>query len=546
MTDMPHDAIPMQPQPDAVAADRVPPVPLTSAPTADPWTYPESAPPRAFTTVESVFAWLSLAAGYAFCRAFPVGDHPLGGFLLILGLFVATAIVLKGKGVKWSLPSALAAVSAVVVSSALVLCANSFLHGFAYAYALVAYGYCLYATTGNSVEKGFSNLVVVDFFKALFVLPFSSMHHLFRAMFSGKAKGSGKVLLKLLLGVALAIIPTAVVWTLLSYDNSFTTLMGNIFDFSWEDIFSHSVSLGFAIPIGMYLFGLFISSADHKGQDILTAEDCRRVSRRIKIAPPLTILAAVLPLLFIYVIFFISQWQYYISGFTGVLPETFSYAEYAREGFFQLCTVSVINLVVLVLVSLFLRRAADRPPMLWKGLALVYAVFTLVLISTALAKMAMYIDYYGLTPKRVYATWMMVVLAIVFILIGVGQFVSKLRLVVTSLAVCVICFAGLSVANVDGIIAAYNVDRYLDGSLETVDMAAMDELGDAAVPELVRLAEAMEETGVTVDNGELYDELTACLRIEAAHINAHERDIFSVTVPALKAEHALREAGWLE
>lgn len=546
MNDMPQNTTPMEPQANAVAAAETPnPAPPMGDDWAAPWPYPEPAPPRAFTTPESVYAWLSLAAGYAFCRAFPVGDHPLGGFLLILALFAATAIVLKCRGVKWGLLPALAASSAVVVSSALILCGNTFLQGLAYTYALVAYGYFLYAATGNSVQSGFSDLIVMDVIKALFVLPFASMGHLFRAMFSGRAKGSGKVLLKLLLGVALAIIPTAIVLSLLSYDSSFTALMGDIFDFNLGDIFSHSVSLGFAIPIGMYLFGLFVSAVDHKCPDVMTVEGCRRVSRRIKIAPTVTVLAAVLPLLVIYGIFFISQWQYYISGFTGVLPEAFSYAEYAREGFFQLCTVSVINLVVLVLVSLFMRRADDRPPVVFKLLALVYAVFTLVLISTALAKMAMYIDYYGLTQKRVYATWMMVVLAIVFILIGVGQFVSRLRLVAASLVVCVVCFAGLSVANADGIIAAYNVDRYLKGSLETVDMAAMDELGDAAVPELVRLAEAMEETGITHENEALYDALTDHLQTEAARINARERDIFSFTVPAIKAEHALREAGWI-
>ena len=40
-----------------------------------------SKPTREFSTVESIFAWISLMAGYLFCRVFPVSNHSLGGFL---------------------------------------------------------------------------------------------------------------------------------------------------------------------------------------------------------------------------------------------------------------------------------------------------------------------------------------------------------------------------------------------------------------------------------------------------------------------------------
>lgn len=542
MNDNPNTVNPVE-IPSAVTDN---PVPSTAYWSPNPWPYPPILPPRTFTTLESVFAWISLAAGYLFCRAFPIGKYPLGGFLLILGLFGVTAILLKRKGAKFGVMPLAVAASAVVVSSALIFCGNAFLQGVAYTYALMAYGYFLYAATGNRVQGGFSDFIAVDFFKALFVMPFVSMYHLFRALFSGKAKGSGKVLLRLLLGAALTVIPTTIVLVLLSYDSGFSSLIGSIFDIGWGDIFSHIFSLGFAISIGMYIFGLFISSVDHEYKDVMTVERCRKTSQRIKIAPTTTVLTAVLPLIVIYVIFFISQWQYYISGFTGVLPQNLSYAEYAREGFFQLCTISVINLLVLIMVALFMRRSADRPSVLFKGIALVFAVFTLVLISTALSKMAMYIGSYGLTQKRVYATWMMGVLAIVFILIAVKQFVPKLRLVAASMVICVVCFAGLSVANVDGIIASHNVDRFLDGRTDVIDLGAMDMLGDAAIPEVIRLAEAMEESGVTYKNNAVYDGLIDHLKREALRIERKKEDFFSITIPAYKAEHALREAGFLE
>lgn len=507
----------------------------------------EVPPPRNFTTGESVFAWISFIAAYLFCRVFPVANNPFGGFLFIIALFTATFVSLKIKGVKLGTLALLAAASAVVVSACLIVTANAFLHSYAYLYALVAYCYFVYTATGNSVQNGFSDFLAIDFFKALFVLPFYSMDQLFKAMFYGKARGSGKFLIKLIIGIAVAIVPTVIVLVLLSYDEGFSEILSKIFDFNLFDIFSHIVSLGFAIPIGMYLFGLFVSAVDNKCSEVITEKTCRAISEKIKVAPAVTVIAAVVPMLFLYVVFFISQWKYYVSGFTGELPDKFSYASYAREGFFQLCAVSVINLIIIISVVLFMRRKSDRPSVLLKILALVYSGFTLVLISTAVAKMIMYIDCYGLTQKRVYATWLMAVLAVLFILIAVRQFVPRFNAVAASLAACVILFSGLALSNVDSVIAGYNVDRYIDGSLETLDVYALEKLGDAAIPELVRLAEELDrETGrvisrrrVVSGSNDIYDQLVEVLYSAAEQKMTEEKGIFSFTVPSLKARKAL-------
>lgn len=513
--------------------------------------YTQIKPHRTFTAVDSAFAWLSFAAGYVFCRVFPVSSNSFGGFLFVLALFLVTAVSLKLKGMKFSVVPLMAAASAVAVSAALILSENSFLCFFAYSYALAAYCYFLYAIAGNSIEKGFSDLIAVDFFKAMFVVPFYSFHLLFKGMFSGKAKGCGKIILKLLTGIFAAIIPTAVVLVLLSYDKDFYSLLTKIFDFNLWDIFSNIISLIFAIPVGMYIFGLFVSSAEHKGSNVMTAQSCRESYKKIKIAPVVTVLSAVVPLLCIYVIFFISQWKYYISGFTGILPDQFSYAEYARQGFFQLCAVSVINFLVILSVVLFMRRSNRSSTVILKILSVIYSLFTLVLISTALAKMIMYINCYGLTPKRVYATWLMLVLAITFIIIIVKQFVPKLNALAASLAVGIVMFAVLSLSNTDGLIARYNVERYIEGSLETVDMDAMDELGIAAIPELVHLAEFLDEKNGTdiadapgiQSEDDLYGRLACALRNEAEYMETHEKEFFDFSVPYVRAENALRKIG---
>ncbi len=502
---------------------------------------------RKFTTIESVFAWLSLLFGYLFCRVFPISDSPFGGLLFTLLLFFSGFIVIKITGRKIGTKPIIVAISAIIISVSLILTSNDFLHFFSYSYSLVAFCYFVYSACGNSVKRGFSDLVLADFIKALFVLPFCSFGYMFRAMFSGKAKGSGKIFLKILIGVAIAIIPTLIVFGLLSYDNGFTDLLNNIFDFKFDDFWSHIGSLILGTPIGLYIYGLFISSLDNKCKNALNEDSSRIIIKNLKIAPVATIISATVPVLFLYIVFFISQWKYYVSGFTGVLPENFSYADYAREGFFQLCTVSVINLFLIIAVNLFLKRNNKLSQIIHKTTVIVYSLSTLILISTALAKMAMYINTYGLTPKRVYATWLMVLIALIFIVISIKQFVVKIKAIAVSFVITVAMFSLIALPNVDGCIAKYNVGRYLDGSLPTVDIEAMEGLGSSAVPSLVELVKPLENKGRTrtAEENVLYIDVTQSLKNAANDIRESEKDIFSFTFPDAIAEKVLKEIGYL-
>ena len=291
---------------------------------------------RQFTPLESVAAWVCLLLGYLFCRVVPVVAHPLGGFLFILLLYAGALLMLWKLGMRPGWMPLLAAISAVAISSSLLFCAVPMIHTLAYLYALATLMYLLYAAGGNTLEQGFSDLLPADFFKALVLMPFAAFGELFRAIATGKLKSAGKVLLRIIVGVAVAFVPTLIVALLLSYDAAFTKLLENIFSFDLVEILSHIGSLLLGIPVGMYLFGAFVSSADRRCEKTLTAESCRTVSAKVRVVPAVTAVCAVLPILSLYVIFFISQWQYYISGFLGVLPQEFNYAEYAREGFFQL------------------------------------------------------------------------------------------------------------------------------------------------------------------------------------------------------------------
>ena len=114
--------------------------------------------------------------------------------------------------------------------------------------------------------------------------------------------------------------------------------------------------------------------------------------------------------------FFISQAGYFLSAFTNSLPEGFTYADYARRGFFELFAIALINLGVTCFMSLFSKKAGREKPFALKFYSVMISVFTLILIATAMSKMIMYINRYGLTALRFYTSWFMVLLAMIFVL----------------------------------------------------------------------------------------------------------------------------------
>ncbi len=507
----------------------------------------EKKPSREYSLKENIFAWICYFMAYIFCLSIPISYNPLGAFIVIVLMFSVTFAFLK-KGRKLKAMPVIFALSALLISVCLITTSSDFMHFFAFVYSMLAYCYFLYGMTGDKVFR-FTDSIVIDFVKAVFVLPFQSFSDMFKAMFSGKSNKSGQFMLKLLVGIVIALVPTAIVFSLLSYDSNFTNLLSNIFSFNFDSVFTHVTSLVFATAVGSYIYGLFISSSDNKCEDLLTVESCKKSMSNMRIAPVVTMLTAVLPILFIYVVFFISQWDYYISGFTGVLPKNFSYAQYAREGFFQLCVVSVINLVIIVLVSLFIKRKSDKPTMVLKVISVVFSLCTLVLIATAVSKMVMYIDCYGLTPKRVYASWFMLVLSLVFVLIILKQFVVKIKVVALSLAILVVMFGVLALSGVDGYIAKYNTDRYLDGTFDTIDIDAMEDLGDCAVPYMVKVYDVLnEKIDAKIHNGSEYElsldiksYLEYYIELEKWQEEDGENDIWSFTIPSLKAQKALSD-----
>ena len=541
-----EDLSPLSPALDAAdGSSSAAPAPAPASPDAGP--FPSLR--KTASPMERAYAWLLLGAGYLFWRVFPMSEKPLGAVLFLLSLYVLTFLfVLRGRTHFGSVQK-LVLLSVLLASLAALLWDNGFLSFICFVYLMMAYCYLVYAASGNTLEEGLSTLVGADLVRALLVYPFSSFSKLFPALSPGHGKGIWKSVLKVLLGLFLAVLPTFLALSLLSYDSGFSALIERLFSFDSEKLIENLLRLVFGIPVAMYLFGLYVSSVSGSCREKLNAFSRRSAADRRRILSLTTAAAAVLPLLAVYGIFFFSQWSYYTSAFSGVLPQGLSYASYAREGFFQLCAVAGMNFLVMLCILRYVNR---KRPALLRTLCIMLALFTLILLGTAASKLYLYIARYGLTPDRVYAAWFMGLLAVLFVLQIVGQFVPSFKTLPLCLAVTVVLFLLFALSGPNRWIAEYNVGRYLSGSAEEIDLDMLGELGDDAVPSLVRLESFLrQENGGVRPNVEgsywyNFEEGSYERLVLALHDRGLEKTpFFSRTLSSLIAERSLRRAGFV-
>lgn len=159
----------------------------------------------------------------------------------------------------------------------------------------------------------------------------------------------------------------------------------------------------------------------------------------------------------IYVLFSLVQ----IFGlFLGCmkLPEGYTYAEYAREGFFQLLFICIFNIVVvLTVVSLF------RQSKILQFILAIISGCTFIMVISSAYRMILYIATYHLTFLRVFVLWALLMIA--FIMVGVVAriYKSEFGLFRYMLVVITAGYLVFSMAHPDFWIAKYNLARIEQG-----------------------------------------------------------------------------------
>lgn len=196
----------------------------------------------------------------------------------------------------------------------------------------------------------------------------------------------------------------------------------------------------------------------------------------------------------VYLAFLFSQLAYFVNSFKGLLPEGFTFADYARRGFFETETVAFINLAIIILLMRFTKRnEKGELPVFVKALMTFIAAFSIFFIATAVAKMAMYIKTYGLTSLRIFTTVFMVATCAFIVAFIVRIYDINANTLKYAIAFSLVIFSLLTAVGLERTVASYNVNAYLSGKHASIDLEYLYGLGDTAIPYIAKLKDCSDE-----------------------------------------------------
>lgn len=325
----------------------------------------------------------------------------------------------------------------------------------------IAAYWTLAATGGLMGKQKTSQWVICDSLNALFVIPFSNFICHVKVLFgesiereSSKKSLAAKVL-PIGLGICISIPILIIALPLLSSaDPVFEKMMMNSTFYIRENLTIYIIQIVLSLPVTAYLFGLIYGGVYSRNTDKIKKENVRATGRDVRVVPDIALHTAVLVICAVYLIFIVIQGRYLFSAFLGIRPYEFSYSQYARQGFFELCDIAILNLGVLFGTNLFGRTERGKNVWLRRGNVLL-SVFTVLIITTAISKMMLYINAYGLTDKRILTMVFMIWMLLVFVMIIVWQFrvfpIVRISIMAGAVLFCLLC-----VIPVDHCIHAFN------------------------------------------------------------------------------------------
>jgi hypothetical protein len=466
------------------------------------------------TLADLLFALALVVLGFCFWewRILEYEGAGIGTTLFFLLAIVATFFYLRAKGIKQN------ARSLLLLAVALAGVAPFVLYGFReqvnLIFLLFEGLFCLLWVAYSCrtiIAQRLSGFIMGDLFNQVFVVPLTNLSSFFTRPFAGVGTRRSLLLpvIFAVLGVVVCVPLFAIITALLvSSDDAFRSFTQELFErFAVEELVRYAFELVFGIPIAVYIFGAVVGNVFRNHTAHLSHEELGRAFSAAHILPKAALYTPLVLLVALYVTYFITMANYLFSGLFSELPGTYTYAEYARSGFFELCGVASINLGLLALIWLLARRGGGEHPLPLRLLAGVLSLLTCLLIVTAASKMLLYIESYGLTPLRVYTLWFMALMLLVFLLL-VAWHIRPFNAARPIVVLVVVAVLALGLTNTNGLIAEHNVQRYLDGRAtqftesparpdytpEGIDVAFLLRLGDPAIPALYELkAKAQDE-----------------------------------------------------
>ena len=403
------------------------------------------------------FSHLQLLVGFSLFYVFCLYDNFSGVLypVFLAGMLLMDGFLMKqaGRSIKkdsklYMLAILLLGVSTFLTGNLIIIWCNKLAVWVLFGILLLHDGYEDQNWTVFRYVGGLMDLAMTTLAHLFAVFPELAKSRRARKAEVEKKKLGGKtiyIILGILVGVTLLCL---ILPLLISADAVFDQLLGGAFDWVVQAVSQIILPMKLIFMTLMFLWGMMFFFA------IYSAVKNRKPQveeKDLRTQEPVLAITALAVIGIVYLLFCMVQISYlFTGGFT--LPAEYSYAGFARQGFFQLLFVSALNLLLVLVTLSFFRENKALKIML----AFLSACTYIMIISSA-CRMFLYIQAYQLTRLRVLVLFALLVLAVLFAGVIRSIYQERFSLFRYSVAVVTVLYLVLSFSHMDAWIASYNI-----------------------------------------------------------------------------------------
>jgi hypothetical protein len=321
-----------------------------------------------------------------------------------------------------------------------------------------------------------------DVFHSTVVDTFSNVSDITSAY--GKAMSKNKISKNVIIGIALAIPALLVIIPLLvSSDAAFENLVLIVI----KNVGKYIIEIVITLLITPLLIFYAVSKKYNSKDEIVAYKKSNRGVLNGTVT--ITFLSVISVT---YVVYLFSQLAYFFSAFSGILPAgyTFTASGYARRGFFEMFAICVINMIIIALANMLTKRVKGKIPVAVKAISTFIMLFTVLILITAMQKMKLNIEIFGLSKNRLLVSVFMLMIFIIIFFYVLHIFAPKVGYMQPIIIICSAMFIALSYSNINAIIVNYNVQAYDEGRIESLDIDYIDSISNSAMDSIVELTKS--------------------------------------------------------
>jgi hypothetical protein len=431
----------------------------------------------------------ALALGWAFDLLF-YGQLP-GLSVLLFVLFVLAVLVSLGRmdGISPRRQSLWLVVPIIFFAGMLAVRANPVLNAFNVLTCIFLLALLSYFYSAGRLER----LGLIGYGFSLFI---ACVYALFRAaplipegvnldkLRSRSTRGT-RTIMPVLRGLLLAL-PVAIVFIglLASADVVFASWVGSLFSISLPNVQDALWHIVIILTVAWILAGGLAFAISRRGA--AENEPWESVLDTVPQKIHIGFVEGAVVLTVVNVIFLAFGWiqlTYLFGGPANITSEGYTYADYARRGFFELVAVSVLTMALILGLHSFTWRETRMQSNVFKSLATLMVVLTCVLLASAFDRMWLYEEAYGFTHLRLIVHVFEIWLALLFCWLVFTLWANSRKFALGAFVAVLGFLATLNLINMDSTIAERNVARFV--STGNIDSDFLMQLSEDATPTLL-------------------------------------------------------------